>query len=243
MTPDFSQIKHIFFDLDHTLWDFEENARICLTDIFNTHRIADLGVPDFELFFQTFSHVNKTFWFLLDTKKITHEDLRKERFRSTFADLGVEISEQQSEDMNAQFLALLPHQAHLMPHTIELLEALKPHYQLHILSNGFEQVQRQKMASGGILSYFTHIITNDMAQAHKPSRAMFTYALITADCSAQESLMIGDNWVADIEGALNMGMTAIHYDPAQEPCQTPEHVRVSSLHQIPQLLLPCLSLN
>lgn len=243
MSPDFSQVKHIFFDLDHTLWDFEENAKICLTDIFHTHHIPELGVTDFDLFFQTFSQVNKTFWYLLDTKQITHEELRKERFRSTLADLNVVISEAESEAMNAQFLALLPNQAHLMPHTLAILTALKPHFQLHVLSNGFEQVQRKKMASGGILPYFTHVITHDMAQAHKPSPAMFMYALITADCSPHEALMVGDNWVADIEGAMQMGIPAIHYDPTQDLQESPQFVRIPSLHHIPQLLRPCLSLS
>lgn len=243
MSPDFSSVKHIFFDLDHTLWDFEKNAEICLTEIFQTHHMADLGVADFDLFFQTFSQVNKRFWYLLDTKQITHDELRKERFRCALADLQVVISEEQSEAMNAQFLALLPNQSHLMPHTLDILEALHPHFQLHVLSNGFEQVQRRKMESGGILPYFTHVITNDLAKASKPNPAIFSYALGAAACSASEAIMIGDNWTADIEGALHMGMSAIHFDPTQAFHQDPHFIRIPSLHHIPHLILPCHSLN
>ncbi|MFN4084877.1 MAG: YjjG family noncanonical pyrimidine nucleotidase [Spirosomataceae bacterium] len=237
MIPNPSKIRHIFFDLDHTLWDFEENAKICLAQIYRTHQVEQMGVVDFHRFFSTFSEVNKAFWYLLDTKKITHEELRKERFRSTFSDLGVSISTETSEAMNQQFLSLLPFQSLLIPNAKLLLEALSPHFQLHILSNGYQQVQRQKLASGGILDFFEHVITNDMAQAHKPSPAMFTYAFITANCAPDEAVMVGDNWLADIEGAMQMGMPAIHFDPNQNACQEPQFCRVSSLLQIPELLL------
>lgn len=240
MISQLSKIRHLFFDLDHTLWDFEGNAKTCLDQIYHTHRISDLGVVNFDVFYSTFSEVNKHYWYLLDTKKISHQQLRRERFQTTLARLEVDISSGLSEAMNEQFMSLLPSQPLLMPYTLELLETLKPHFQLHILSNGFQQIQRQKMASGGILSYFDQVITHDIAQAHKPSPEIFTFAFNQANCSVEEALMIGDNWMADIEGALQMGMMAIHYDPDQEPSQEPSFIRISSLHQIPQILLPCL---
>lgn len=239
MSPDLSRVKHIFFDLDHTLWDFEQNARICLTEIFHDHRIAALGVTDFDLFFSIFSEVNRQFWYLLDTQQITHQELRRERFKATLDKCAVTISVEQSEAMNAQFLALLPKQSQLMPYTLQLLTTLHPHFHLHVLSNGFELVQRQKMASGGILDFFQHVITNDVAQAHKPSPAMFDFALSRIQSTPEEALMVGDNWVADIEGAIQMGIPAIHYDPAQHFISTPQFIRVPSLDQIPA----CLSLS
>ena len=236
MRKKFSKIKHLFFDLDHTLWDFEANARICLEEIYRTHQLAELGVPNHELFADTFSEVNQTFWYLLDTKQITHETLRRERFRSTLSDLGFSIEYPLSEAMNAQFLELLPEQTSLMPHAVDTLEMLSKKYQLHIISNGYEHIQRKKLEKSGLLPYFKAIVTNDVANAHKPSPAIFSFALQMTGSSHQQSVMIGDNWTADIQGAIQSNIFAVHFDPTQKGKVTSEYAVINSLHHLPSLL-------
>lgn len=236
MRRTFSEIKHLFFDLDHTLWDFEANARICLKEIYHTHRLSEIGVPSYELFADTFSEVNQTFWHLLDTKQITHETLRKERFRSTLSDLGCSIDYPLSEAMNAQFLELLPEQTSLMPHAIETLEILAEKYQLHIISNGYEHIQRKKLEKSGLLPFFKAIVTNDVANAHKPSPAIFSFALEATGSSKQQSMMIGDNWTADIQGAMQSSIFAVHFDPTQKSKRTNEYAVINSLLHLPSLL-------
>jgi YjjG family noncanonical pyrimidine nucleotidase len=209
-----NQYKHLFFDLDHTLWDFEQNAHDCLLELYERFNLKALGVEDALLFCEKFSEANKICWALLEQKLITTDQLRRKRFKDTFANVGVEIEEALGLEMNAVFLELLPIQKGLIEGTIEVLDYLRPNYQLHILSNGYQELQKQKMQSSGILHYFEEIITIDNAKALKPDKAIFDYALKSANAAVSNSLMIGDNYEADIKGAINANFDVVFYNPA-----------------------------
>lgn len=206
------KIKHLFFDLDHTLWDFEKNSEECLLEIYTFYGQIIPDEISFDRFYSVFSELNHKMWHLLDTKQITHEYLRKARFQDTFLTFGWVITDEFSLEINEMFLKLLPSKGHLIAGAKEILEQLYGKYGLHLISNGFYDIQKRKMESGGILHYFEHIITNDVAKANKPDPAIFNYALNLAQTTQYECLMIGDNIIADIEGATNAGIKAIHYD-------------------------------
>jgi YjjG family noncanonical pyrimidine nucleotidase len=228
--------KHLFFDLDHTLWDFEQNAHDCLLELYERFNLKALGVEDALLFCEKFSEANKICWALLEQKLITTDQLRRKRFKDTFANVGVEIEEALGLEMNAVFLELLPIQKGLIEGAIEVLEYLKPNYQLHILSNGYQELQKQKMQSSGILHYFQELITVDNAKALKPDKAIFDYALKSANASVSNSLMIGDNYEADIKGALNANFDVVFYNPAGQKTVEKPTFDILKLTELKQFL-------
>ncbi len=204
--------KHLFFDLDHTLWDFEKNSKECLLEIYDTFKLDEL-IHEFEFFYQEFSKINKQYWSWLESNVITHEELRRRRFRDTLTNLGVEADEALGLKINEHFLGILPNKAHLIEGAVEVLDYLLPHYQLHIISNGWQEVQVNKMKSSEIHHYFGEIITNEVAGSRKPNIEIFRYALRTTNAQLVESLMIGDNYEADILGAKTIEMDTVFYNP------------------------------
>lgn len=204
----------MFFDLDHTLWDFEKNSEICIRQIFEKHISIFPKEIGFDIFFQKFSHINSAMWNQLDLSLITHEYLRTSRFQKVLLALDIEIDEYFSLELNQMLLDLLPHQHHLMDDAFDTLEALATrNYKMHIISNGYHQIQIMKMKSGGIYHFFDQIITNDIAGARKPEKAIFDFALEKANANVNNSIMIGDNLIADIEGAKNAGLRTIYFNP------------------------------
>ncbi len=207
------KIRHLFFDLDHTLWDFENNSQICLRQIFDKNTSLFNGKISFQEFCDTFSIINKGLWDALDQRKITHEYLRNVRFQKVLGACDMYIDEETSFSLNTMFLNLLPHQKLLMDDALKTLQALeKKAYKMHIISNGYHEIQKMKMQSSGILHFFECIVTNDIAGARKPEKEIYEYALKKANAHISESVMIGDNPVADIEGAQKAGWMTVHFD-------------------------------
>jgi YjjG family noncanonical pyrimidine nucleotidase len=211
-----SSYEHLFFDLDHTLWDFEGNALECLAEMYETFKLKSLGVENFDAFYINFSEANRYYWALLERKEITVEQLRRSRFKAAFQKLGIDITEEFSLEMTEVFLDLLPHKTRLIEGAIDILDYLKPHYQLHIISNGWQDIQVKKMENSGILHYFDAIITNEIANARKPEKGIFDFALKQANAPISNSLMIGDNYEADILGAKNADFDTVFYNPEKQ---------------------------
>lgn len=221
----FKHKQHLFFDLDHTLWDFETNARECLLEIFEHYSFRNVGL-DFEQFFNRFSEINRNLWTQLEQKKITHEAIRLHRFKLTLEQLGAKSDLKKSKEYNQHFLDLLPNKKGLIQNCVEVLNQLKENYQLHILSNGYHEIQLKKLKNSGIDHYFTEVITNDRAGARKPDKEIFDFAIAAAKTEKKDSLMIGDSLDADIEGAEKAGLHAIHFD---------EHNRYQAKPGIPKI--------
>jgi putative hydrolase of the HAD superfamily len=173
---------------------------------------------DFEIntFLYHFSYINSGLWRELDENKISHDHLRKVRFQKVLFAMGIEISEAFSLQLNQHFLETLPHQHHLMDDAFDVLEYLKPKYQLHILSNGYREVQTKKMHSAGILHFFENLFTVDNAKGKKPDKIFYDFAVETVGTNHKECIMIGDNLLTDIEGARNAGIRAIYFNPEIE---------------------------
>lgn len=203
----------IFFDLDHTLWDFERNSEETLQELFNAYALPEKGVANFQTFFQQFRKINAELWHLYDHGKITSEVIREQRFKQILAAFNVH-DEVLTQDLSYQYLHTCPKKNHVIPGAIETLEYLKGNgYQLAIITNGFEEIQHTKLASGKLTSYFNNVITSQQAGHKKPAREIFDYALELNSVRAHEAVMIGDNLVTDIAGARNANVDAVYFNP------------------------------
>lgn len=228
--------QHLFFDLDHTLWDFEVNAQECLIEMYDRFALKALGVESSDAFFQRFSETNKYYWAMLEKKEITSDYIRKNRFKTALSKLGVDIDEFFSLKMTEVFIQLLPHKKQLIEGAIEILDYLKPNYQLHIISNGYYDMQMQKMKSSAIDHYFIEVITNERAKALKPEKAIFDYARYRTNALFSNSLMIGDNYEADIKGAINANFDTVFYNPEKQKTVQKPTFEIAHLTQMKDFL-------
>ena len=212
--------RHLFFDLDHTLWDFDRNSAECIAELFDTFRLADLGIASSAEFSRYFIAINRRLWADYDQNRIEHSYIRKHRFPMVFRALGIDESAVQA-DLNEEYLKLLPRKAHLLDSAKELLDYLNGRYTMHIITNGFSDIQAVKMASSEIAHYFTHVITSENANAKKPEPLVFQYAMNISGATTAESLMIGDNYEADILGAKGVGLDTVFYNPQSQVVNDP----------------------
>jgi YjjG family noncanonical pyrimidine nucleotidase len=208
--------EHLFFDLDHTLWDFEGNTYECLAEMYEHFNLQSIGLEGVKPFFENFSKANYLYWAWLENKEITVEQMRRQRFQTALSYLGIEITEIFSLELTHVFLELLPLKKQLIEGAMDVLEYLKPRYSLHILSNGWQDIQVQKMKSAGIDHYFDAIITFETANARKPDKEIFEAALKQTNANLSKSLMIGDNFEADILGAKKVNLDTVFYNPAKQ---------------------------
>lgn len=198
-------IKHIFFDLDHTLWDFESNSKNAFEHIFSDKKI-DVKIEDFS---SQYRPINQKYWKLYREDKVSKEKLRYGRLKETFDILGYAINDDMINVLSEKYIENLSKFNKLFIGTIEVLDYLKPKYNMHIITNGFDEVQHKKLANASILPYFEHIISSEKVGVKKPNPKIFNYALEIANAKSKESIMIGDNFEADILGARGVGMHTI----------------------------------
>jgi putative hydrolase of the HAD superfamily len=198
-------VRHVFFDLDHTLWDFETNSDKTFAYIFERNRVA----VDLESFTETYRPINRKYWKLFREDKVSKTDLRYSRLREAFDALDFEAGDDLIHTLSEEYIAFLSLNNQLFAHALEVLEYLRKKYSLHIITNGFEEVQHRKLASSRLEPYFEHVVTSENVGVKKPDPRIFQYAMEKAEARPTESIMIGDNYEADIQGALNVGMRAI----------------------------------
>ena len=206
--------RHLFFDLDHTLWDFEKNANETLRTLYARHDFARYGTFAVEEFIGVYSDINHALWRLYQSNKITQTQLRDVRFVRTLTRLGV-LEEEIPTTISAEFTDILPRKSAVFPYTHEVLDYLKPNYRLHLITNGFSDVQGVKLASSNLTHYFEEIITSEHSGHLKPDPRMFRHALERTGATATESLMIGDNLECDVLGAYNAGIDQVYFNPAK----------------------------
>ena len=215
-----SKIENIFFDLDHTLWDFEKNSSITFSKLLNKYSIE----VNFEDFLRIYKPINFRYWKLYREEKITKEFLRHNRLKSAFDKLKIKVSADLIDEISADYIQLLPENNFLINNSIYILNYLKRKYKLHIITNGFTDVQNKKMQNSGLRDYFINIIDSETVGVKKPNSKIFKYALDLSKTTGSKSLMIGDSLEADILGSLNCGFHAIHLIQNGEP--THNHCRI-----------------
>lgn len=228
--------KHLFFDLDHTLWDFETNAKLTLQDIYAKHKLHQIGITNFDEFFTKYSFYNEKLWDRYTKGFIKQDELRWKRIWLTLLDYKI-ANEVLAKQLSAEFLEVLPTKTALFSHTPELLEYLKAKgYLLHLITNGFESVQHAKLKHSKLSHYFTHVITSEGSNAIKPQKEIFEYALAKAQTTNTYSIMIGDNIEADILGATSAGLSTIYVNHINKNVLPEATHTVFNLQQITQLL-------
>lgn len=204
--------EHIFFDLDHTIWDFDRNAEETLHELYQTYQLKNLGLHSADIFIETYTENNHRLWADYHIGKITKEELRETRFSKTFIDLGLhpDVIPHQFED---DYVRICPTKTNLFPEAHETLDYLQNKYVLHIISNGFKESTEMKIEMTGLAKYFGNIFISEVIGFNKPDTAIYQHALDVAGATVAKSLMIGDSLEADVRGALAFGMDAIYFNP------------------------------
>lgn len=226
------KIEHVFFDLDHTLWDFDKNSGLTFEKIFKLNNI-NIEIDDF---LRIYMPINLEYWRLYRDEKVTKEVLRNNRLKKSFDKLNFEISDALIDKLAIDYIDNLSSFNHLFEGTFEILDYLKSKYQLHIITNGFDEVQMKKMTNSKIIDYFDAIVTSDSVGVKKPNPKVFNFALKKANATAENSVMIGDSLEADINGALNVGFKAIHCVFNDETATDKNVTSVANLLEIKQYL-------
>jgi putative hydrolase of the HAD superfamily len=227
--------KYLFFDLDHTIWDFEENAKQSLHEIFDDALQQKLQT-DFNNFFKSYSHHNTVLWDRYERGFIGVEELKWKRMYRAMLDFKL-ADENLSKELSLQFLKILPTKKEVFDYSFEILTYLKnKNYQLHLITNGFENVQNAKLQNSGLHVYFDKMITSESSNSLKPKPEIFEYAMQVTKATSSESIMIGDNQHADIGGAINFGMDAIFVNHiAEELKSNPTHI-ITHLKELEEIL-------
>lgn len=205
------KIKHVFFDLDHTLWDFDKNSALTFELIFKLNKI-DINHSEF---IEVYEPINLNYWKLYREERIDKQGLRYGRLKDSFNLLQMSIDDETILRLSIDYIEHLTTYNHLFEGAIELLEYLRPKYHLHIITNGFEEAQFRKLKNSSIDHYFKTITNSEMVGVKKPNPLIFEHALRLAEATEEESLMVGDSFEADIQGAINVGYDVIYFDPSK----------------------------
>ncbi|WP_374174066.1 YjjG family noncanonical pyrimidine nucleotidase [Flavobacterium tructae] len=212
-------ITDVFFDLDHTLWDFDKNSEMAFDRIFKS-KYPEIKTEDF---IEKYAPINQECWKLYQNDKITHLELRYNRLKFSFDALNYTMSDERINEIANDYIEFLTDNNHLFEGAIEVLEYLKPKYKLHIITNGFANVQDKKINNAALSGYFETITNSELAGVKKPNSIIFDYALSAAKASKENSVMIGDCLDADVNGALNAGLDAIFFN--EKRIEAPQNIK------------------
>ena len=232
---DRGKYKHLFFDLDHTLWDFEANARATLMELYNLLLLKERGVSDFDLFHKNYLAYNENLWELYRKGLIKQDELRVKRMRLALLDFKI-ADESLSQEMNVRFLDLLPTRTILFPYAIEILHYLiNKKYELHLITNGFEKTQHSKLKYSGLDKYFKEVITSEGSSSLKPNKEIFDYDSEKTGADPSQSIMLGDSIEVDIIGAMNAGIDQVFINHLNIPIDIKPTYVVRSLKELEEI--------
>lgn len=229
------KIKHVFFDLDRTLWDFEKSAGETFEEIFHEHKLFNQGIPSVEDFHEAYTIHNDRLWDQYRKGEIEKEILRGLRFNLTLKDFEI-VDEVLGEKIGDDYVRISPLKVNLFPYSIEILEYLFPKYKMHIITNGFSEVQDTKLKASGMDKYFIEVITSEEAGVKKPHPDIFKFAFEKAGASPHESIMIGDDYEVDIIGARDVNMEQIFFDPENKSGKNGSSFHINNLKEIEGIL-------
>ncbi|MFT3902933.1 MAG: YjjG family noncanonical pyrimidine nucleotidase [Niabella sp.] len=231
-----TRYKHLFFDLDHTLWDFDANAKLTLLDLYDNLHLQSLGVDDFETFYRNYLAHNAKLWQRYRNGFIKQADLRVKRMYLSLLDFKI-ADEPLAKKMSERFLEQLPTRTTLFPYAVEILTYLQGKgYQLHLITNGFEDVQHHKVRNSNIRHFFDQIVTSEGSNALKPHKEIFDFALAAAGAEASQSLMLGDDLEADIIGASKAGIDQVYINHVDATPDFKPTYMVRSLRELEDIL-------
>jgi putative hydrolase of the HAD superfamily len=228
-------VRHVFFDLDNTIWDFEKSSMSTLSELFVKYRLEELGVPSFEAFLNAYKHRNELLWEQYRLGTIDKATLRDKRFAFTFWDMGLD-PESAPAGLAQDYVTLGPHRSHLFPHAHETLAYLKEKYILHIITNGFVEAQVIKLQAADLNKYFSEVIISEHTGFRKPDIRIFRYSMEKARAIPEECVMIGDGLEVDVIGAQQAGWRAIYFNPHGIVHQAAPDAEIRELKELTELL-------
>ncbi len=207
--------RHLFFDLDHTLWDFETNSILTLEELFEKYHLSN-NFKSFDQFYDRYESYNEELWVKYREGKINKSTLNFQRFHTPFSEAGLDC-ETIATNFAQDYITVCPTKTTLMPNTLIVLEQLQKKHKLHIVSNGFKEVQFTKLKNSKLEPFFTKVFFSEVVGASKPKRQFFEHAIRSANAIKSQSLIIGDNLDTDIDGAINFGLDYVYYNPNKKP--------------------------
>jgi len=228
--------QHLFFDLDHTLWDFEKNSQQALIELYDSYGWEPILNLPVDAFLESYYQKNDEMWALYRAHKIDKATLRHRRFAETFALFNYE-HDHKVANFEKDYIWLAPQKTALFPSCIETLARLKEHFALHIITNGFEETQHIKLEKSALKPFFDIIVTSDSIGVNKPEAKIFIEAMRMAGAERINSLMIGDNLAADIIGAKNVGMDQVFFNPLGNLHQEKVNFEIKDLGELPALII------
>ncbi len=220
-------VTDVFFDLDHTLWDFERNSKLTFEKIFEEQNIT----IDLERFLERYVPINLEYWKLYREEKVSKRELRYQRLRRSLDAIGTSLEDHQIHQLSTAYIQYLSSFNHIVSGALDILKYLKPRYRLHIITNGFEEIQEKKLRNAHIREYFQVVVNSEMAGVKKPNPRIFQLALRKAEVAATNSLMIGDSLEADILGAQQLGIHTLHFNANGED----EHDHCKIIHHLNEI--------
>ncbi len=227
------KIKNIFFDLDHTLWDFDKNSDLTFFKILQKNNIK----IDVNKFLFEYHPINRKYWDMYRENRVSKSDLRFFRLSDTFNKLNYKVDDDIINKLAIDYIEHLSDFNNLIPDTFLVLEELKLKYNMHIITNGFKEVQRRKLEKSKLIHYFKTVTISEDVGVKKPDKLIFEHAIFSAKAKIENSIMIGDNYHADILGASALGMRAIYFNFHKTDEQRRENVIViENLKEILQIL-------
>ncbi len=226
---------HVFFDLDRTLWDLETNSLNTLKAMYEKYKLKEKGLNEFETFIKEYKKINHQLWDQYRKGQVSKTFLRDERFSRTLEIFGIKDKEL-AANLGRDYIHYSPRQTRLFPNTIEILDYLKNNYRLHIITNGFEEVQDTKMKHSGLRNYFDQIITSERAGSKKPNKEIFKYAIEATNANIEESIMIGDDPEVDIKGAADYGMDQVFFNPLNHAINFTPTYTIQDLIELKKIL-------
>jgi putative hydrolase of the HAD superfamily len=228
--------KHIFFDLDHTLWDFDKNSYEAMGESFDNLKIGDFLGVDYASFDSVYKKINQKYWERFRNGFVSREDLRWKRMQSTFLEFK-KYDDDLSKKLGESYLEILPSKTHLFAGAIEVLSYCRDkEYELHLITNGFEATQQKKIKQSGIDHFFDIMISSEVAMAPKPKPQIFEYAMQKTNASADKSLMIGDHFDVDILGAKGVGMDQVYFNPKKRVNNSGATYEIEALSELLEIL-------
>ncbi len=225
------QYKHLFFDLDHTLWDFDKNSEVTIKQLYDEYELDKRGIDSFDAFFKRYNEHNDILWDKFRKGLIKRDELRWKRIWLTLLDYKLGDTAL-AHEMSSAYLEILPVQTSLTPYAKEVLDHCTGKYTMHLITNGFHATQKLKLQYSGIAGYFSEIITSEGSNSMKPRPEIFEYALKASGSTPDESIMIGDALEVDIKGAANVGWDQVYYNPHQKEHDASPTYEISSLKEL-----------
>lgn len=225
----------IFFDLDHTIWDYEANSLQTLNELHSHYDLYNYAGVTLDKYLSTFKTINDGLWDNYNRGAIDRDHIKKYRFNNILKTFGVEDIEM-SMEMSSLYISECPKKSNLMPHAIEVLDYLVDKYPMYLLTNGFDDVQQTKLKNSNLEKYFKGMVTSETCGHRKPSKEIFEFTLDKASAKAEDTIMIGDNLAADIKGARNASIDAIYFNPLKENHREEVDYEINCLSELTNIL-------